>query len=146
MKKKNDSLMKASEVGALVEGLRTDFRVFGDGLVFLREKVESLDTKFTSLDKKVEDIRINQIWSLERLSQMEKRTGSLETITQSLDRRMGNVETITQSLDRRMGNVETITQSLDRRTGNVETITLEIKGMLSGHDRRISHLEEVPSK
>ena len=53
----------STEVGVLIEEFRSEFKVFGDGLVFVRDRVDALDKKVDRIDKRVEilDIKVTKI-------------------------------------------------------------------------------------
>ena len=45
--------MEDSKVAVILEDLRSQFRVFGEGVQMLNEKVDMLDSKVNALDNKV---------------------------------------------------------------------------------------------
>lgn len=47
---------KRDQYTIVLEGLRSDFRVFGDGLQFLNEKFDKMDGRMGSLEQKVDSI------------------------------------------------------------------------------------------
>jgi len=50
--------MEDSNVAVMLERLESQFRIFGEGLGFLTEKVDNLDNKVDKLDKKVEGLEL----------------------------------------------------------------------------------------
>ena len=46
--------MEDSKVAVILEDLRSQFRVFGEGLQMLNEKVDQVDNKVDALDKRLE--------------------------------------------------------------------------------------------
>ncbi len=53
---KKDDKFSPTEVGALIEDLRSQFKVFGEGLSDLREKVDTLAGKVDTLAGKVDTL------------------------------------------------------------------------------------------
>jgi len=78
------------EFTVVLEDLRTDFRVFGEGLSLLAQRVDGIDNK-------IEDVRTNQAHTLMRITRIELRMDSMDTRVGSLeikvDKRFDAVET-----------------------------------------------------
>ncbi|MGE5557805.1 MAG: hypothetical protein ACM3WV_04255 [Bacillota bacterium] len=50
--------MEDSKVAILLEDIKSQFKVFGEGLQMLNEKMDTIDQKVNKLDQKVENIEI----------------------------------------------------------------------------------------
>lgn len=81
---------KRDQYTIVLEGIRSDFRVFGDGIQSLNQKFDHLDHKVESLDRKVEvigsDVYIlkNQVSILDKkVDKIDGRLNQLETKTVS---------------------------------------------------------------
>ena len=66
------------EFSVILEDLRSQFQVFGEGLVFLTEKVEKMDTRLDTMESRLNtiDARLQHIDS--RLTNVEKRLTNVE--------------------------------------------------------------------
>lgn len=67
--------MTATEVGVLIEDLRSQFRIFGEKLDALESKYDSkfetLESKVGGLENKIDGIAANQARTLERVTSLE---------------------------------------------------------------------------
>jgi hypothetical protein len=84
-KKKRPDFFTAAEVGVLIEDLRSQFRVFGEGQDIIKNHIDGLETRFdtlerrfdtleikvTGIDMKTEAVRTNQVRTLERITGLE---------------------------------------------------------------------------
>lgn len=58
MKNKGQNSNREIEFTVVLEGLRSDFRIFGEGLSALREKVDALWEKVETLEIKVDTLQV----------------------------------------------------------------------------------------
>ncbi len=110
MKKRNPektTTMTSQEVGILIEGLRSDFRVFGEGLDLLIHKVNAI----------VE----NQAKTLERVTSLEIRVTSIETRLTSVEIRLTSVEKTTKKILLDVGEIKIAVKGHDKRIRSLET-------------------------
>jgi septal ring factor EnvC (AmiA/AmiB activator) len=86
---KNKAAMTQTEVGALIEDLRSQFRIFGDGLKMLDEKLTS----------KIDGIATNQAKTLERVT-------SLEITVRKIQADISEIKTTLEKHDTRLIHLE----------------------------------------
>ena len=115
---KDKTTMTAREVAVLIEDLRGQFRVFGEGLDVIRSK---LDATFEMAGKNFEGLNI-----LERI--VSRNSERLTSIEKKVD---GNSE-----------NIELIKPDIEI----IKTDITEIKGLLKDQSERISLLEKTALK
>lgn len=77
MKKKNDNqdnspeFSRDREFAVVLEGLRSDFRVFGEELVSVKEDLTIVKKDLSALKKDFAGLRVNQARTLERVTSIE---------------------------------------------------------------------------
>jgi chromosome segregation ATPase len=84
MKNKNSNdktTMTAREVVVLIEGLRSEFKLFGDGLKMLIAKVEALEATVARVWEKVTQIDLRLIRVEKKIVEIDERLKSAETDT-----------------------------------------------------------------
>jgi len=59
--------MDDAKVAVILEDLRSQFKVFGEGLQLLSEKADKIDDKVNVLDKKVDSLEIHAMSFVEKL-------------------------------------------------------------------------------
>jgi len=85
--KKDKTTMTASEVGAIIERLEGEFKIFGEGLVALREDVK--------------EVRAAQSSTLERVTM-------LELLTRKISKDVSEIRDILHTHDRRLTKLEAV--------------------------------------
>jgi predicted nuclease with TOPRIM domain len=71
--------MDDNKVAVLLEDLQGQFRIFGEGLQILHDKVDNLDKKVDTIDHKVNNLEL-RLGSLEfKVDSLESKVGSLES-------------------------------------------------------------------
>lgn len=78
--------MTAREVAVLIEGLRSDFRVFGDELKTITKRIEGIETTTARAWAKLTEIDL-------RLIRVEKKVEGIDTKLINIDKRLTAVET-----------------------------------------------------
>lgn len=100
MKKSSKSnTFTASQVGTLIEELRSDFKVFGEGLVVLTSKVDVLDGKVDVLDSRVSSLELRMTGVEIRLTSVETRLTRVEIVLKPLHTMLSNHESRIVSLE-----------------------------------------------
>ena len=82
---KDKTVMTTHEVGVLIEGLRSDFRVFGDKLSFIKDKVEVIETNQAKAWEKITEIDL-------RLIKVEKEITKINDRLVGIENRLTKVE------------------------------------------------------
>ena len=111
MPKKTGEFNRERETGVILEGLRSDFRVFGENLDTVKSDLKA--TK-TMVGKNTEDITMINM----RLAVMDSRLGNVEN-------RLGNVEN-------QLGTVKGDVTSIKAKINIVESDVTSIKVKLNG--------------
>ena len=73
--------MDDSKVAVILEDLRSQFRVFGEGLQMLNEKVDRVDKKVDTLETKVDSLET-------KVDTLETKVDSLDKKVDALDNRL----------------------------------------------------------
>jgi hypothetical protein len=94
MQKKGNEFSKDREFGVILEGLRSDFRAFGDGLKFL-------DEKLAKLDNRADGIAANQARTLERVT-------TLEILARRIQTDVAEIKEAVKSHEKRLFQLEAV--------------------------------------
>ncbi|PIR40127.1 MAG: hypothetical protein COV33_01375 [Candidatus Zambryskibacteria bacterium CG10_big_fil_rev_8_21_14_0_10_34_34] len=76
--KPKSQTIKKDQYTVVLEDLRSNFKVFGESLDLVKDKVDSIDKRVDSIDKRVDSI--------------DKRVDSIDKRVDSIDKRLGGVE------------------------------------------------------
>jgi chromosome segregation ATPase len=110
-----------AQVGALIESFKADFRIFGE--------------KLKSLDEKVESIAKNQAYTLERITTIELKIVSIEERLKKLEERLSKVEEEIIEIKR---EIKEIKAKLDRKVDITEFKMLEMR--VSALEKKVESL------
>jgi phage shock protein A len=124
----NKKTYSGDHVVAILEELKGQFKVFGEGQQGLIEKVDGLEKDMNVLVEKLEAVDI-------RLINVENKVGSLEKDMKDQFMAFGEgQQVITDTLDRMEGEIKVINEKLD---GKAE------KSVADDHEKRIFKLEKT---
>lgn len=136
--KKIKKTYSEDQVVAILEEIRGDFKVFGEGLDVVQRGVKNLEVEVGGLKEKVEKIDI-------RLGSVETRLGSVET-------RLDGVET---KLEKVSATVDLLVEDMDEVKANGVEMKSQLKVMskkldnkaekkfCDNHEKRILKLEKT---
>ncbi|PIP20022.1 MAG: hypothetical protein COX40_06955 [Candidatus Omnitrophica bacterium CG23_combo_of_CG06-09_8_20_14_all_40_11] len=82
---KDKTSMTAREVGVLIEGLRSDFRVFGDELKTITRRIEGIETTVARTWEKITELDL-------RLVRVENKLEEIDLRLINIDKRLTVVE------------------------------------------------------
>jgi chaperonin cofactor prefoldin len=96
MKMKNnpprkDDVFTGTQVGVLVEDLRSQFRSFNEKIDIIDNRLDTLDKKFDILDTKVDTLDIKVSILGKRVDSLDKKVDSLDKKVDSLDKKVEGV-------------------------------------------------------
>ena len=114
----------ASQVGTLIEDLRSQFRIFG----------ERMDT----FESKLKCVATNQAHTLERITRLELK---MNKRFNEVDKRFGEVNDRFNEVDKRFGEVNDRFNEVDRRFNEVDKRFGEVNIRFDKLDSRVAHLE-----
>ncbi len=125
MERKKSTKKTYSEdyIGAILEEIRSDFKVFGEGLNDVRWGVENLEVRFDQLEVKVDKMDL-------RLGSVENRLGSVEE----------KVDFLIEDVDEVKANVvdiKTEMKSMNKKLDNKAE-----KKIVDNHEKRLFKLEK----
>ncbi len=83
---KDKTTMTAGEVGVLIKGLRSEFRVFGDELKTITKRIEGMETTTARAWEKLTEIDL-------RLIRVENKVEGIDTKLTNINKRLTAVET-----------------------------------------------------
>ncbi|OGX34385.1 MAG: hypothetical protein A3C36_00340 [Omnitrophica WOR_2 bacterium RIFCSPHIGHO2_02_FULL_52_10] len=133
-KKKRSDTFTAAQVGVLVEDFRSQFRVFGEGMDLLNNRFGGLERRVDGIANRLEDVRINQAMTLERVTRLEISVTGLKSDVSVLKSDVSGLKSDGTSLKRDMA-------SLKATTAQILVDTTDIKKIAAGHENRIARLE-----
>ena len=99
-RRKEDRAFSTTEVGTLLESLRSEFKVFGEGLTSLLEWKDRVDSRLDRIEGRLTAVE-------DRLSAVEYRLGLVEGRLTSVEGRLGRVEDAVLSTSSRVSRLET---------------------------------------
>jgi len=108
MKKKKDTTAKdqttmtTTEVGVLIEDLRSDFGVFGESLNLLNQKFDGLTVRVDRVETKVDDLGL-------RVIRLEGKVDRLESATLEILKDTTEIKKSVASHHQRISHLEEIT-------------------------------------
>ena len=119
--------MDDSKVAALLEDIRSQFRVFGDGLQMLNEKIDAQGQKLS-----------NKIDSLDqRVTSMDNRMISFDHRVKSMDNRLTSLDQLVASMDNRMISLDQRVISLEVSNSNEHRLILQMLKELSEEQQKL---------
>ena len=126
----NKDFMPKAQVEIMLEGIRGDFKVFG-------EKLEMIDGRLMNVENKVEQIDTRLIRVEDRLVNVEDRLVNVEGRLINVEGRLINVEE----------KVDLILDDIDEMKSNIVNIKIEStmkagKEVAENHEKRIVKLEK----